>query len=282
LNLKQHPLRWLAVAVVTLVVLSALALVVYQQRQQEPLSEWDRADAGNSARIDHAAWQLLLDDYLDAEDPSGVNLFDYENLALEALSDLDDYIDVLSAIDPRSYTHEEQFAYWINLYNAATVQLIATHYPIESITELGETALAFGPWDDPSVTVAGKSLSLNNIEHGILRPVFGDSRLHFAVNCASIGCPNLQPDAFTGENLDQLLAKGASEYMSHPRAVELQDGKLVMSSIFDWYAEDFGADRKAVLATVAAYCPPPLAEKVKNYTGEIDYRYDWQLNEVRF
>ncbi len=275
----------LVTASIILLALVALAIGAWLYRQQqlnEPLSEWDRSVETNAERINHDDWQVLLDDFLDTEDERGVFLFDYESLQIDAEAELDGYINYLTSLDPRDYSRNEQFAYWINLYNAATVDLIVNHFPVDSITDLGETALAFGPWDDPIVTIAGISLSLNNIEHGILRPIFKDPRIHFAVNCASIGCPNLQPQAFTSENLEELLHLGSQEFVSHPRALSADDDTLYLSSIFDWYAEDFGDETKAVLNKIAEYATEDAANILKDYEGDIEYHYDWTLNSADF
>ena len=160
---------------------------------------------------------------------------------------MNNYIEQLAGIDPRAYRRIEQKAYWINLYNALTVKLIVDHYPVGSITTLGKTLGAFGPWDDHLITLAGQTLSLNDIEHRILRPLWKDPRIHFAVNCASYGCPDLQDIAFTAENIETLLNKAATDYLSHPRGAHFDGDELVLSSIFDWYAEDFGANQQEVL-----------------------------------
>lgn len=245
-------------------------------------ARWSDFDETVRLSVDHEPWQWLLDDYLESETDDGVARVDYEGLQEEAFEDLQDYIAQLSSTDPRGTARNDQMAYWINLYNAVTVALIVDHYPVSSITDLGETQLAFGPWDDKLVSVAGESLSLNDIEHGILRPVFGDPRIHFGVNCASIGCPNLMAEAFTGDNLDELLELAAATFMEHPRAVSWDGDQLLMSSLFDWYGSDFGKSTEAQLATLASYCPEPVGARLKAHRGSTDYHYDWQLNDLRF
>lgn len=271
------------ITVLSLIVVSVAGAWMYRASQaSKPLSEWDLADDKNQETIDHGAWQILLDDFLETETDYGVNQFDYESLQIDAIGELDDYINALSDIDPRQYSRDEQFAYWVNLYNAATVDLIVENFPVDSITELGETPLAFGPWDDPRVTVAGVSLTLNNIEHGILRPIFKDPRIHFAVNCASIGCPNLQGEAFTSANLEELLSNSAQEFVNHSRAVQINENTLMLSSIFDWYAEDFGEDSTAILKSIAQFSDSEAASLLVDFNGEIEYHYDWQLNGSDF
>ncbi len=254
-----------------------------ERQHARTTAQWNHIDNSRSLAVDHTPWQVLLDDYLEFETPDGISLFDYENLQLDASDELDNYITALSAVDPRNTSRADQLAYWINLYNAATVALVSKHYPTSSITKLGESKLTFGPWDDKVVRVADQALSLNDIEHNILRPVFNDFRIHFAVNCASFGCPNLQSQAFTRDNVDALLESASREFLAHPRAIAFNaDGLLQLSSIFDWYAEDFGKDLSAQLQTIAAYCPQPMASQLASHTGEIAYHYDWQLNALSY
>ena len=125
-----------------------------------------------------------------------------------------------------------------------------------------------GPWDDAIAKVAGRVLSLNDIEHGVLRPIWRDPRIHYALNCASIGCPNLAGRAYTREDLERLLLEeGARDYVNHPRGAAWQDGELRASSIYDWYQEDFGGTEAGVLGHLLRYARPELAERLRGYVG---------------
>ncbi len=228
--------------------------------------------------VDHDEWQLILDDYLVSDTDSGVNLFDYSGLIDDGREPLDQYVDSLTAIDPLGLNRHEQMSYWLNLYNALTVQLIINHFPTASITTLGSNPLEFGPWNEVAANVNGVDLSLNDIEHRIIRPLYDDYRIHFAVNCASIGCPNLAVDAFTAENLDDQLDEAASEYLNHPRGVRFEGEQLHLSSLFDWYADDFGDNQQAVLATLSNHTDPSVTEALTGFSGDPVYYYDWGLN----
>lgn len=266
-----------------LFVVVGLGAAAYILLSGAPVSEadsfWDTSVEGNSASIDHSDWQYILEEYVITDDQSGVNLADYQSLLEEDKTMLDQYINQLSNIDPRSYNRAEQQAYWINLYNALTVQLVVANYPTESITKIGKSSLSFGPWDDQVITLADKQLSLNDIEHRILRPLWNDYRIHFAVNCASIGCPNLQGIAFTAENTDKLLTQGAEEYLAHSRGARFDGDNLILSSIFDWYGVDFGDNQQQILNTLSQHAPDSIASKIGAHTGNIQFEYDWQLNE---
>ena len=269
--------------IITLLILAAIigsAYLYQKNKTQDGIQAfWQSAIESNETTIDHSEWQEILDAYLVEDDQTGINYVAYAEFEDDDLQLLQDYIVSLSAIDPRQYSGNEQQAYWINLYNALTIKLILDNYPVESITKLGKNLTSFGPWDDSATRVAGQTLSLNDIEHNILRPIWRDARVHFAVNCASIGCPNLQSVAYSASNLNELLDKGAAEYLAHPRGMHFEGDTLVLSKIFDWYGEDFGTNEQEVLHTLSTYAPQTAKETLRTYAGPIEYEYDWSLNE---
>ena len=246
----------------------------------ELLSAWEASVETNAAVIDHSAWQSILDTYLTSH-PSGINRFDYAALKANAedAARLADYLTSLQELDPRHYSRQEQQAYWINFYNALTVRVVADAYPVDSIRDIYQGWLPLGPWDDVHAEVAGMPLTLNNIEHGILRPIWRDPRIHYAVNCASHGCPNLSPTVYTAANTEALLEAGARAYINHPRGVSfVDDDFLLISSIYEWYVEDFGGTEKTVIDHLMQYAEEALAARLKTFSGSIDYEYDWNLN----
>lgn len=261
-------------------VLTGFTLLATAAPKAELWAIWDDSDEESTESIDHGPWQQLLQAYLISDHPSGVNRFDYAAVSDADSARLEQYLDALQELDPRDYNRAEQQAYWINLYNALTVALILDEYPVKSILKVGEGVFNFfGPWDDVVAEVAGESLTLNDIEHRILRPIWQDSRIHFAVNCASIGCPDLQPVPFTAENSEALLSQGARDYLSHPRGAHFDaKQRLVLSEIFDWYGVDFGDSEQAVIAAISQYAPAELGEKMRRYNGKVIYKYDWDLN----
>ena len=126
----------------------------------------------------------------------------------------------------------------------------------------------------------GVALSLNDIEHRILRPIWRDPRIHYAVNCAALGCPNLRMTAFTGANADEVLDRAARDYVNHPRGVTIRDGSLVVSSIYIWFQEDFGAGAMDVIAHLKRYAGPELRNRLMTVDGIDDDEYDWNLNDA--
>ncbi|RLT99317.1 DUF547 domain-containing protein [Ketobacter sp.] len=244
----------------------------------EPWPKWEAQDAASTATIDHSPWQQILDRYLSASGDPQATRFDYGAVSSQDKSLLEGYLSTLQNTRILTYNRAEQFAYWINLYNAATVNLILDHYPVESIRDIKFGFFSFGPWNEKLLKVEGESLSLNDIEHRILRPIWKDNRIHYAVNCASIGCPNLALKAYTADNTQSLLQQGAVDYVNHPRGVAISGKELQLSSIYDWYQSDFGGNEEGVIEHLLKYAKPELGRRLSGHDLDVDYHYDWGLN----
>ena len=241
---------------------------------------WQKSDAASAQKIDHSWWDGFLKKYLVAPHPSGINRVRYNVVASEDRAALKTYLKNLQGLPISTYRRSEQRAYWINLYNALTVDVVLSRFPVESIRDINISPGLFvrGPWGAKLLTLEGEKLSLDDIEHRILRPIWKDNRVHYAVNCASLGCPNLQPTAFTDENTDSLLEKAAREFVNHPRGVSLKDNRLQVSSIYVWFQEDFGGSAEGLMEHWNKYASDALAEALKSYSGGLDHDYDWRLN----
>ena len=246
--------------------------LAFSAPKSELWSYWDQSNESNSGTISHATWQQFLDDYLVIDGQN--HLVRYQAVSSNDRSQLKQYIGQLATTDPLQFSRAEQYAYWVNLYNAITVELILDAYPVKSITKLGGL-FSFGPWGDEVITINGKALTLNDIEHRILRPIWQDPRTHYAVNCASLGCPNLQTQAFTAENTEALLERAAHEFVNSDKGVLVLQNKLQLSSIYDWFIADFGTQAQ-LIEHLNQYRTQPLSN-VKN----IDYEYDWALNQAK-
>lgn len=242
---------------------------------------WQAHDPASSERIDHTAWDGLLQAHLQRA-PDGINRFAYGSVGAEDREALAGYIDGLTSQPISAYNRSEQFAYWINLYNALTVQVVLDHYPVDGIRDIDISPGLFadGPWDAELVTVEGEALTLNDIEHRILRPIWQDPRIHYAVNCAALGCPNLQDRAFTGDNSDALLDAAARAYVNHPRGAVVNADGLLVSSIYIWFAEDFGQDDSAIIEHLWRYAEGELATGLAQTKEIDDHAYDWSLNDA--
>jgi hypothetical protein len=265
-----------AIAVLAILVGSDVARAA---PKAELWARWQTHESTSTQKIDHGAWDRFLTKNVIVA-PAGINLVRYQTVGPEDQKLLKDYLGALQAIAISSYNRNEQKAYWINLYNAATVDLVLSRLPVASIRDVNISPGLFvrGPWGAKLLTVEGEKLSLDDIEHRILRPIWKDNRVHYALNWASVGCPNLQPAAYTSDNIETLLEKGAREFINHPRGVSLQKGKLVVSSIYVWFQEDFGRDAEELMEHWQKYASPALSDGLEKYQGGLAHDYDWRLN----
>lgn len=232
--------------------------------------------------VDHTPWKQILSRYIRTT-ADGVNLFAYGKVTPADRKLLRDYVAQLEATSVGQLPRDEQMAFWINLYNAKTIDVVLDHYPVKSIRDiaLGGGLFTTGPWKKQVMTVGGKPLSLDNVEHDILRKQWKDPRIHYAVNCASFSCPNLADKPFTGKELDAMLDAGAKAYINHPRGVTFRNDRLVLSQIYDWYRKDFGSTDAEVIAHLARYANPDLKARLSGMRSIASYGYDWSLNEAK-
>ena len=231
------------------------------------------------ATADHAAFDALLARRA-RNSRDGVVRVDYAGWRGSAAdrTALTRYIDALSALDPLSLTRPEQFAYWANLYNAATIRVVLDAWPVRSIRDIRSSLLVAGPWKKTVVRVGGVDLSLDDIEHEILRKGWSDARVHYAVNCASFSCPNLPLRAWRGAALGPALDAAARAYVNHPRGVTLDGSSLTVSSIYKWYAVDFGGTDARVIAHLSRHAAAPLASRLGSIDRIAADTYNWAIN----
>lgn len=243
----------------------------------EVLSGWQRSDGG--AEVDYSAWAAFLKRYRSVGS-DGIARIAYGSVTSADRVALAAFVRGLGRAPVESMTRPQQIAYWINLYNAETVKLVLDAYPVKSIRKINGGLLDLGPWDKPAVKIGSAILSLNDIEHRILRPIFHDARIHFAVNCASIGCPNIAAVPFDGAHIDAELDAAARAFINHPRGIRLENGKLAASSIFDWYAADFGG-KTGVIPFARKFASDRTQSLLKGRTRIDTFSYDWDLNDRR-
>lgn len=235
---------------------------------------WRTFGAGGDP--DHGAWETVLRSGVRAGS-DGVARFNYRGANAGAV---EAYVASLTAIDPASLSSAAAFAYWVNLYNALTIKVVLASYPVRSIRDIGGGLFSGGPWRTKLVRVAGQDLTLDDIEHGILRPIWGDARVHYAVNCASIGCPNLADRAYSSRRLGGMLDAGARAYVNHSRGAAVEGGRLVASSIYDWFKSDFGGNDSGVIAHMKTHAGAGLQNSLGTVSRVSDFRYDWSLNDA--
>jgi hypothetical protein len=240
---------------------------------------WEKNAPKSRESINHSLWGNLLSRHVRKSN-RGVNLVDYRGFSAADRTMLADYIAILTGVSISQFNRDQQLAYWINLYNALTVQVVLDHYPVDSIRDINISPGLFtiGPWDKTLISIEGEDLTLNDIEHRILRPIWRDPRIHYAVNCASIGCPDLRDRAYPATGIDKLLDQAATAYVNDPRGVSVVDGKVSVSKIYDWFIEDFGGSEETVLHHLQQYAAPELAARLEAIGKLSNEHYDWSIN----
>lgn len=271
--------RPLAVIVLILTLSGFVALESMFAPKAELWDRWTAHDVNSATSVDHAPWDLFLKNYVTT-DPEGLNRVAYGRVSEADKKALHGYLSALRAVRVSALNRAEQQAYWINMYNALTVRLILDFYPVATIQDIdiGSGLFSSGPWSKELIKIEGELVSLNDIEHRILRPIWNDPRIHYAVNCAAVGCPNLQRDAFTVSNMSAQLDRAAIDYINSPRGVRLVDGEIVASKIYTWFQEDFGNSEDGVLAHLKPFASAELAREISRINSISDYEYDWTLN----
>jgi hypothetical protein len=242
-------------------------------------AKWLAHDPKSSTVVDHHPWQLFLTRYAKRDAQGDVQI-SYGRVSKDDRTTLDRYLSALATVAVTSLQRDQQLAFWVNLYNALTVQVILSNYPVDSIRDIDDSPGIFsdGPWGRKRLTIEGKALSLDDIEHRILRPIWRDPRLHYVLNCASVGCPNQLLQPFSGAHAEGTLEAAAREFINSPKGVAVIDGDLIVSQLYEWYGEDFGED---LMVHLSRYARPDLAKHLKQIRRIAGYRYDWSLNGLK-
>lgn len=211
----------------------------------------------------------------------GLNLFDYAAAdSAGELTQITAYTDYLQTLNPDAMAQNDQISYWANLYNALTLKVVLENYPVDSIRKIKSGAFSIGPWGRDVAVVNGKTLTLNAIEHDILRKRYPNpAYVHYMVNCASIGCPNLSNKLWTGATLEQDRKQAARDFINSPRGARINGNKLELSSIYKWFKEDFGGSKSETLKHLRQHAGPELAAAIDAGAKIDGYGYDWSLNQ---
>ncbi len=222
----------------------------------------------NSHPVSHERWDGLLRAHVTEE-----GKVDYKGFIKDSVK-VNEYLNLLSKNHPnnKNWSKAEQLAYWINAYNAFTIKLIMDHYPTPSIKDI-KKGIPFvnTVWDIKFIKIEDRTYDLNNIEHGIIRPVFKDPRIHAAVNCASISCPKLQNRAYTADHLNAQLDQAVRNFLNDKVRNNITSEMAQLSSIFSWYRFDFDSVRDFI----NQYSDIKITKDTK-----IEYlNYDWNLND---
>ncbi len=228
--------------------------------------------SGDDAPVSHAIWDELLKKYVSDD-----GLVDYKGFVKDRAR-LGEYTDLLGTVYPnKNWSEAEQLAYWINVYNAFTVQIVVDNYPVESIKDIS-SALSIPfvntVWDVKFVKLREETLDLNQVEHGILRTYFEEPRIHFAVNCASGSCPILRKEAFVADKLEAQLEEQTRLFVNDKSRNVITANELQLSKIFSWFKGDF-TKQGSLIEFLNRYSDTPI--DVNASISHLDY--DWTLNE---
>jgi len=225
----------------------------------------------------HPGWNALLKKHVVVLDGGKASRLNYAAIAQERAA-LQGYLEGLSRAGEaefQGWSRPEQMAFLINAYNAHAVEKVLTRYPnLKSIWDFGR--FFANPFRDPFFSLFGARMSLDTIEHEILRKKYPDPRIHYAVNCASIGCPMLREEAYAGAHLEKQLEEQAERFLSDRTRNRLRDGRLEVSKIFDWFKEDFEPRDKYFQRYAGVLGLPPGASPPLVFLD-----YDWSLNDSR-
>lgn len=226
--------------------------------QEEPIVEHDTT----SESFSHVIWQELLEKHVSEN--GNVNYSGFKSDSRQLRS----YIDSLTLKMPKNeWSKEDKLAYWINAYNALTIDLILRNYPTESIKDIKD------PWDQRLWKFGDKWQNLNDIEHKILRKM-NEPRIHFAIVCASESCPKLQNEAFTASNFEEQLTNATKEFLSDSSKNELSKDRIKLSKIFKWFKKDF-EDNGSLIDFLNAYSEVTISDNARKSFKD----YSWELND---
>ncbi|MCP4402063.1 MAG: DUF547 domain-containing protein [bacterium] len=219
--------------------------------------------------VDHSLFSELLQNYVKD------GLVNYKEMKNEEQK-LDRYLDLLNNTNPDKLGRDEQFAFFMNAYNAYTIKLILENYPVKSIKDTG--SLLKSPWKINFAKIGGQTMTLDDVEHKILRPRFKDARVHFAINCAAQDCPPLYPDAFEGAKVDEQLERNARAFLNNPEKNYLDGNTLYVTRLFKWFGGDFNDDPFGYVLQFAEGEFKAQLEAKKDKIKVKFLGYDWTLN----
>lgn len=232
--------------------------------------------------IDHHLWADFLDKHLNVH-KNAINRMDYGAISAKDRAILAQYIHYLASLDINQYNRDEQLAYWLNLYNALTVNIIVQYYPVRSIKDINISPGLFsiGPWGARLVEIKGQALSLDDINNKIIRPIWNDPRTLYALNHGALGSPNLQALPFNGKAIHTQLNHASIEYVNALRGVQVIEGNLIVSKLYKWFFEDFGGSEKALIIHLKCFAKEPLKSQLRHVNNINSYVYNWYINATK-
>ena len=250
------------------------ANTAYSAPRSKLIEFWDDREESSSLKMDYSVWNELLANHVVLAESPDINRFDYGAITDVDRARLASFISYMESMEPRQMNSLEQKAYWLNLFNACLIKYLIEAEPKRSVRELGGRL-----WRRDMAYISMQDVSLDNIEHGILRPIFNDPRVHFSLVAGTIGSGELSPIAFTADNVEQLLEENTHKFINHPRGVKIEGNKIIVSQIFRWYRADFGGNTQGVREFILRYLDEEKKAAFENIKS-LDYEYSWRLNKV--
>lgn len=245
--------------------------------QSQLTQHWSQHNEDNSATIDHSAFATFLDKYLVVRDDAP-NLVRYAKVTPQAHDNLEAYIEHLTEVPLANYSRDVQLAYWINLYNAALLDLVLDHYPVDSVTDIG--GFASSPWEVPVVTIDGYRLTLHDIRQYILQPIWKETVIRYGLSRAAIGGPELRAKPYSDDDIFVQLADNAKHFVNSPQGLQIKDSKLVLSKFFERNRHDFGRSTTALISEVREHAQPALSARLDIFDEISGFQFNWALNDA--
>tara|TARA_B100001057_G_scaffold14186_2_gene13491 strand:- start:5120 stop:5962 length:843 start_codon:yes stop_codon:yes gene_type:complete len=240
---------------------------------------WQKYSNESKQFVDHNAWAYLLKKYIVIS-PDKNHLFAYGDVTLEDRERLDVYLRNLSIFSVEKLSRREQYAYWLNFYNALAVRLILSRYLVLSIQDIqfGFSPFTNDAFNEKLIGIRNEKFSLSDLRHKILLELFDDPRLHYGLCDAALGSPNIPIKPFTGDWVDRMLDGAALDFINHSKGLFIENGELVLSELFRKYSTEFGRDKASHLSAIKNYIVPGTLKKIDTKMP-VRYQFDWSLND---
>ncbi len=272
LSLKAKIAHCLVCAVC--LVSSAVVSAAVETRQIE---FWNDFEPSSLIDLDHSPFSEILNKYVISDHPSGIARFNYEAVTEADYAKLERYLDFLQIMEPRQLTQAEAKAYWINLYNAATLRFVVKAVANGRASKIRARGLPARRWRQKIITISEQRLSLEDIMHGVIRPMYNDRRVHYALFFCTLGGADMPKEAFDGDNNEALLTSLETSFLQHSRAVRIEGDSLMLSEIFKQYDTDFATNRRDLIEYLKQRVPDPVAQAMSG-VNRIRYDYDETVN----
>lgn len=265
------------VLLLSLLIAASIPAIAAQSQLSRLTQHWTAHDENSTATVDNSAFADLLNKYVVVRDDAP-NLFRYKKVTPDDHKRLQTYIHKLSNVALAKYNRNVQLAYWLNLYNAALLNLVLDHYPVDSIRDInwGQAKA----WEIPVVRVDGIRLSLANILHAILRPIWQRPLIYYGLGSAALGGPELRPEPYTGDDIYLQLRADAKHFVNSPQDLRIKDNQLIVSKFFDRYRNAFGRSDTALISQLREHAAPALSARLDVFNTISAFTFDWHLNDA--